>query len=322
MLSRKGIIILSVLVGFGLLLLVGPFLIPVPPIEGQAPRSLAGPTSRFIEVDGIEIHYEESGSGEPVFLLLHGFASSTFTWREVAGPLAQAGRVIAYDRPASGLTERPMEWDGPNPYANVYQPELARKLMDALGVKRAIVVGNSAGGTVAVQLALADADRVDALVLASPAIYSGGPPGWIRPLLTTPQLNHLGPLLARGLEARGMELIAMAWHNPDQVPPEVYEGYRIPLHVENWDRALWELTRASEPLGLEQRLDELDLPVLVITGVDDRIVPPVDSRQVAGSVRGARMVEIENCGHLPQEECPNVFLNEMFAFLTDAGIIP
>ena len=107
------IIITSLIV----LLLAGPFLVPVPPLKDTQPVSeLADPDSQFIEINNLQVHYKKAGNGEPVFILLHGFGASTFSWREVIDPLSAIGTVIAYDRPAFGLTERPMEWEGDNPY--------------------------------------------------------------------------------------------------------------------------------------------------------------------------------------------------------------
>ena len=145
------------------LILVGPFLIPVPPLENTVPPAqLAEPDSQFVEVNDLTVHYKETGSGEPVFVLLHGFGASLFSWREVMAPLSQFGRVIAFDRPAFGLTERPLpgEWDGQNPYSPEAQVDLVIGLLDALGVDQAILVGNSAGGTVALNTTLAHPERV------------------------------------------------------------------------------------------------------------------------------------------------------------------
>ena len=69
---------------------------------------MADPDSRFIELNGLNVHYKQAGSGEPLIVLLHGFSASTFSWREVMQPLAAFGTVVAYDRPGFGLTERPL----------------------------------------------------------------------------------------------------------------------------------------------------------------------------------------------------------------------
>jgi len=312
-------ILLGILIFLLLALLVGPFLVPVPPLEGTVTeRELADPDSRFIQVGEVTVHYKEMGAGEPVFILLHGFGASAFSWREVMGPFSELGRVIAYDRPAFGLTSRPMpgEWTGENPYSPESQAAIVIGLMDALGVEKAWLVGNSAGGTVSVYTALAYPQRVSGLVLVDAAIYTGGgSPAWARPLLGTPQMRHLGPLLARRIATSGDDFIRSAFHDPSLVTPEILAGYRKPLRAHNWDRALWELTAASRPLGLADRLNELTLPVLVITGDDDRIVPTEESIRLGGEIPGATLVVIPNAGHVPHEEKPEEFMRAVRDFL-------
>lgn len=307
----------KLLVVFLLLLLIVPFLIPIPPLEGTLPpQQLADPDSRFIYVNELNVHYKKRGEGQPVFILLHGFGASLFSWREVIDPLAVYGTVIAYDRPAFGLTERPLQWQGQNPYTPEAQTALVIGLMDQLGVKKAILVGNSAGGTIAMQTALTHPERVQALILVSPAVYSGGgAPSWVRPLLKTPQMRRLGLLFIRQIQTRGVELIYTAWHDPSRITPEILEGYQKPLRAENWDRALWELTLASHESDLPERLTELNLPVLVVTGDDDRIVPTEQSIRLAQELPNAVLVVIPRCGHLPQEECPEPFLQAVAEFL-------
>jgi pimeloyl-ACP methyl ester carboxylesterase len=300
-----------------LLVLVGPFLVPVPPLEDIVPvESLVDEDSQFIEVNGIDVHYKVYGQGEPVFILLHGFGANLFSWREVTAPLSQMGTVIAYDRPAFGLTERPMKWEGENPYSQEAQVKLVIGLMDALGVEQAILVGNSAGGTISMLTALEHPERVQSLVLVDPAVYAGGgAPAWVRPLLGTLQMRHIGPLIARQIQTRGPELIELAWHDPSKVTAEIMEGYQKPLRVENWDKALWELTLSSRESGLAERLSEFDLPILVITGDDDRIVPTEQSLRLAEEIPNAQLTVIPQCGHVPHEECPDVFLQAVTIFL-------
>jgi pimeloyl-ACP methyl ester carboxylesterase len=313
-LARILLVILGVII---LAALIVPFLIPVPALTGmRSIEELADPDSQFVEVNGQRIHYKVYGSGEPVFILLHGFASSTNSWNNVVNPLSKLGTVIAYDRPAFGLSARPLTWQGDNPYSPEAQTDLLVGLMDQLGVEQAILVGNSAGGTVAAHTALRYPERVMALALVDPAIYSGGgAPDWAKPLLKTPQMRHLGPLVARSLLNRSEELIKQAWHDPSKVTAESIEEYRKFTKIENWDKALWEFTLAGKDVNLDERLDELDLPVLVITGDDDRIVPTEESIKLSEELPYAALAVIPNCGHVPQEECPGPFMQALVAFI-------
>ena len=299
--------------------LVVPLLIPVPELTDTVPvETLADDDSLFIDVNGLNVHYKMMGEGEPTFILLHGFGASLFSWHAVMPELAEHGTVIAYDRPAFGLTERPLEWaDGENPYSPAAQIEIVIGLMDELGIEQAILVGNSAGGKVAFETALMYPQRVQAVVAVDAAVYAGGgAPPFVRPLLKTPQFRHLGPLIARQIEKNGDDFIRSAWHDPSKITEETWEGYHKPLRAENWDRALWEMTLASESSDLEERLDELTLPVLVITGDDDRIVPTEQSLRLADELPNATLNVIFKSGHLPHEEKPLQFMQAITDFLT------
>ena len=311
-----------------LLVVVGPFLVPVRRLAAAtALKKLAGPNSRFVDVplagDTLTVHYEEAGDGRPALLLLHGFAASTFSWREVLPSLAQWGRTVAFDRPAFGLTERPLpetwqgNWTTQNPYTLNAQVDLTLGVMDQLGIGEAVLVGNSAGGTVAMLAALAHPERVKALVLLDPSVYGGGggQSPIVRWLINTPQMRRLGPLLARQIERWGLDFARSAWHDPTRITDEILQGYQKPLQAADWDRALWELAAAGRPSGLPARLAELQLPVLVITGDNDRIVPTQQSVKLAAELPNATLVVVPACGHVPQEECPQAVLDAIQAFL-------
>ncbi len=314
---RRGVLL--VLLAFLVLLIVGPFLVPVPPLEGTAPpEALADPDSRFAEIGGLTVHYKTAGGGEPAFILLHGFGASVYSWHAVMEPLGRGGMVLAYDRPAFGLTERPMAWTGHNPYGLDANIDLLLQLMDYSNFRQAILIGNSAGGTLAMNFALAHRDRVLALILVDPAVYGGGPPTWLSPILTLPQMRHLGPLIARQIKTRGPELLRMAWHDPSKITPATEAAYEEPLRVNNWDLALWFLTAAGSDTGIARRLGELTLPVLVVTGDDDRIVPTEQSVRLAGELPSAELAVIPDAGHVPHEEQPEAFLKAVGEFLQNS----
>jgi pimeloyl-ACP methyl ester carboxylesterase len=313
-------VLLIVLASVLLVLLVGPFLVPVPKLPGtRPPEQLADPSGAFVRINGLNVYTKMAGAGEPAFILLHGFGASLFSWREVMGPLSQEVTVIAYDRPAFGLTERPMSWSGTSPYGTQANLDLLAGLMDHFKIQKVVLIGNSAGGTLAMQFALAHPERVQALVLVDPAVYESGAPSWESILGSTPEMQHMGPLIVRSIRSSGIRLLRTAWHDPSRITPAVMAGYTLPLQAENWDQALWDFTLASQPSGLAEHLKDFRVPVLAITGADDRIVPTAETVRLAGELPGARLAVIPDAGHVPQEEQPGAFLQIVDDFLKGLG---
>ena len=318
---------LIVLALVALLALVGPFLVPVPALETVPTSSLAEPDSQFVEVDAtgvgnLSVHYARAGAGEPHLILLHGFGGSTFSWREVLGELP--GSAVAFDRPGFGLTERPLRgaWQGGNPYSPAAQVDLVVALLNELGIDQAVLVGNSAGGTLALRVAATYPERVSGLVLADAAVYEGGgAPNWIRPLLSTPQVNRLGPLIARQFSGEpGLDFLRTSYADPNRLTEADLAGHQRWLRADNWDAALWEVIKASRTADLTSQLSRVQMPTLVMTGQEDALVLPEQSEQLAETLPDAEFVSLENCGHLPQEECPEAFVEAVSSWLSQTEL--
>ena len=293
-----------------------PLIYPIPELKTVPPQSLAGANDKFAEVGGVNLRYTETGTPSPTLLLLHGFGGGVFSWRKVTAPLAQQARVIAFDRPGFGLSERPTVTKAQNPYTAAAQVTLSLGLLDTLGVDKAILVGHSAGGAVAVNFALEHPERVAGLILIDPALSSGGPPAWVRALYNTPQMARLGPYLMRPFgEDAGLELLRRAYADPSRLAEADIKGYRRPLQADNWDKALWEVTKANRPYNLLPRLAELKVPTLIISGAEDKIVPLEQTQKAAHSITGAELKVLQGCGHVPQEECPQKFLAAVTSWL-------
>jgi pimeloyl-ACP methyl ester carboxylesterase len=130
-------------------------------------------------------------------------------------------------------------------------------------------------------------------------------------------MRRLGPLLARSIRTRGNEILDLAWHDVSRLTPEIRAGYERPLLVDDWDKALWELTVANNPDHISDRLGEIVIPVLVVTGDDDRIVPTDQSARVAQELPNAQLKVIPETGHLAHEERPGLFLRTVMEFLSE-----
>ncbi len=304
--------------------LLVPLFVPIPPLPNTvSEKDLADSDSQFIDIGDLTVHYKTASNTPPdaslTFILLHGFGSSLFTWHEVIEELGVYGKVIAFDRPAFGLTERPLHgsWQE-NPYTPQAQVKLLLGLMDSLGIDKAILVGNSAGGALAAQVALQHPERVTGLVLVDAAILKGGgAPAWSKPLLYTPQMNRMGPFVMRQIAGEpGENFIKSTWNNPDNLTEATLEGYQKPLQANHWDKALWELTKASRWVRLEPDLGKIQIPTLVISGAGDKIVPPTQSEKVSQLIPNAQFALFDSCGHVPQEECPVPFVETLATWLS------
>ena len=303
--------------------LIVPFLIPFTSSGTLTHREAAQPSATFVDVNGTEILVEstpyvgDESAEAPLFVLLHGFGASTFSWREVVEPLSKLGQVVAYDRPAFGFTERPLHWVGENPYGYRANAEILSALIAKYGEGREIIlVGHSSGGQLAAAYAEQFPDRVQRLVLVDPAIFTtGGMPEGLAWVLDVPQIDRLGPFFVQGIASSGLEVLARSVYNPTLITDDIVAGYTAPLQVIGWEEALWEFTKAPRPIEVAERLRDIQQPTLVISGEDDTIVPVSDSERVASAIDNSSFMIITQSGHLPHEEQPKVFVHTVSEWL-------
>lgn len=274
--------------------------------------------SQFVDVRGLRVRTRVAGTGKPSIVLLHGFAASVFTWHNVFDELAKLGTVIAFDRPAYGFTSRPIDTDPARQdvYSMNAQVELTLAMLDHFGIDRAVLGGHSAGGTVAVATALVHPERVESLVLVAPAIYiDGAPPKWLHCVVGFSPMGRIGPRIARLIACFTLPIMRRIWHYPSLITPSIVEGYVKPFRVWNWDKAMWKAVRGIWPTHLPGKVGALRLPTLLVTGDDDRIVPVSQTQRAARDIPGAKLVIIPDCGHIPQEEQPEAFVEAVSEFV-------
>lgn len=309
------------IVGYALLaivvaVLVVPFLLPQSGSGTLDHRQSAGPDAVFIEINGLDVHilhkpYTGAHSEPPLIVLLHGFGANVHSWRDVMDELSSYGHVLAYDRPAFGWTQRNTDALAVDPYTEQAGHDILTHLIQRYntGTRPVVLFGHSAGGGVATSYALNNPAHVSALVLVAPAVQMAGRDrpdlGWITGI---PQVRRTAIWLFGNFTENGLALLESSWHDRSKLTPEIVELYTRPTQIRGWERALWNFANTPRSSMTDQQLSTLDLPVLVITGDDDRVVATRSSVALAAKLPNATLQVIAQSGHLPHEETPAEFL--------------
>jgi pimeloyl-ACP methyl ester carboxylesterase len=308
-LRRVGLVVVILLVIFS----VTPFLLPVS--QGTIdPRTLASADGSFIDVNGVTLYVEQSGpaDGEPV-MLLHGLFGSTYTWRNQVPALTATGyRVIAYDRPPFGLSDKSPTLD----YSPASQADQLAALLDQLGVDQALFVGHSAGGAFLVRFAVRHPDRVERMVLAAGALEAGPPPG-LGTFIGLPPVMRWGEVLIPAIFTRDRlaSTIAGFYADPTIMTPEAAAGYYRPFDVGNFGAGFMAVTRDSTPQVTDDDLRGFAMPVLLLWGELDRVVPLTQTDRLQALLPDSSLEVIPGAGHQPMEETPNAFNQALLDWL-------
>jgi pimeloyl-ACP methyl ester carboxylesterase len=289
-----------------------PYAIPIPN-SGVPTQDLAGNLAleggRFITVDGLQTYVVERGSpqGKPI-LFLHGLFGSTFSARYQLQPFADAGyRVIAYDRPGFGLTDKPYAFH----YSLAQQADFAAHVLDALEIPQAIIWGHSAGGAVLTQFALRHPNRVEQLLIVDGFILGEGQtkPA-LSAALSIPPVYRWAQLGVRGWmsEQHLADALPNFYANPADVTPETVRGYWRSFETTHWEHGgLGHFRDATDGQFSEAQLRSIRPRAILIWGEQDTITVLADGDKLAALLPNATLLTITNAGHLPMEETPAVF---------------
>lgn len=269
------------------------------PVETLTER-WAAPPSKFLALDGLQVHYRDEGPREdpsPI-VLVHGTSASLHTWQGWAAALRGTRRVIRMDLPAFGLT-------GPRPDGDyrieAYVAFLAR-FLDALGVERGVIAGNSLGGHIAWRFAADHPGRVERLILVDAAGYpfaSTSVPLGFR-IARTPVLRDLAAnVLPRFVLEESLKSV---YGDPALVVPDLVDRYfELTLRAGN-RRALGERLASMAPGADADRIGLVKAPTLILWGGRDKLIPPSNAERFRNDIPGSTVVLFDTLGHVPQEE--------------------
>ena len=265
------------------------------------------PSVKSVEIYGQKIYYAEAGSG-PDVILLHGLGADRGTWIPTVPALAPKYHVYAPDLVGFGQSDKPLI---------DYRIGTLVDFLDAfykkLGISKATLVGNSMGGWVAMDFALAHPDEVDRLVLVDSAGYSprrtGGPPP------TRAGLAWLNPSTV----AEEQHLLALALYHKafssEEFAERAFRAHLLKNDGYTIDRFIDSLVRGEDVV--DGRLGTIKVPTLIVWGREDRLIPLANAKDLAEDIHGAQTVILDSCGHVPPVDCAEPFNAALLKFLGD-----
>lgn len=267
-------------------------------VQQLSARWAAAP-SQFLPVSGMQVHLRDEGPrGDALpIVLLHGTSASLHTWDAWTKELTDQRRVIRFDLPAFGLT-------GPHPdkdYSIAAYVRFVVAVLDHLGVQKFVLAGNSLGGQIAWNTAVAHPQRVKKLVLIDSAGYPLQPKevplGFT--IARTPGLRLLVQyVLPRGVVQSSVRNV---YGDPSKVTADLVDRY-YELTLREGNRQALAQRMDQRLSGDEATLKGLRVPTLVMWGAKDRLIPPDMAQRFVADIAGAQMVIFEDLGHVPHEE--------------------
>lgn len=281
------------------LLFVAALLVLRPDSDFRAARAAyAGADSRFIKLpDGAVAHLRDGGKADgTAIVMLHGFASSAWAWDGWSDVLGQDYRTISIDLLGHGLT-RAGKTGG---MARGDQAAFVLHTLDAIGVKRFVLAGNSMGGGVAQAIAAAHPDRVRALILVDSAGPSEGPPDRVRRMTQA----WYAPLLRFAFRWAGGELIMRESMKSGVADASKIRDEDVRRTDVFWRLHRGELITAMEGRGGDVALADIKAPTLVLQGGADKLVERATAERLAVGIPDARLVLYPALGHTPHQEDP------------------
>jgi pimeloyl-ACP methyl ester carboxylesterase len=286
----------------------------------QMERKYGSAASRFAKLEpGLRVHYRDEGKQDgPVLVLIHGSNASLHTWEQWVGILGKDYRIISLDLPGHGLT-------GNNP-AGVYDSasyvRVVDRLLTKLNVDKAVIGGNSMGGGVSWAYALEHPERVEALLLVDasgqPYARSGKTPLGFR-LMRLPVIKEAARFIApRSIfESSVKTSMSVQSEIDDKLIDRYWELNRYPGN-RNATMQRFSNSKSMVP-GTKERLSTIKVPVLILWGAEDNLIPVTAAKWFAEAMPQAKLIIYPNVGHIPMEEIPQKSANDVKIWLDGLG---
>lgn len=266
-----------------------------------------------ININGVEIAYIDQGNGMPI-VFIHGFAAHADSWQFITPVLSQTFRTIALDLKGFGASDKPDD----DHYSAFDQANMLAAFINALGITDCYLAGHSFGGFIALLSVLSKKikGQVRGIILLDSVGYFTKLPEFIA-TLKVPFLNKL--LLDKlNITIIARMVLKKVFYDDEAVPETLVRAYADVLVAENAKKSF---IKSAEQFTSDktkqacERFGKITMPVLILWGVDDAVIPVQDSYRFKHALPRAELVLLPECGHSPQEECPEDIITHMIRFI-------
>ena len=269
----------------------------------------AGPPSKFMALNGMQVHYRDEGDGD-VILLIHGTGSSLHTWEKWAQGLIKSYRVIRLDLPAYGLTGK----DPKKRYTSKDYVDLINDFMTQLEINKFHLAGNSLGGLVSWLYASYHPDKVNKLILIDPSGFPSKKIPTVIHMAKTPVVNMLIRYITpKSFIKKNLEEV---YYNHDLITTKNLNRY-YEITLTEGNRTAFIDRAKIEQEDYSERLDLIVNPTLILWGANDNWIPVKNAQRFKEKIENSKVVIMNETGHIPMEEKPNESLMITLDFLSN-----
>lgn len=266
--------------------------------------------SKFINIDGNKVHYKIEGDTGEFILLIHGTASSLHTWDGWTKSLKSTNKVVRLDLPAFGLTGPFSNRD----YKISHYVTFIREFLKELEISKINLVGNSLGGQIALQFSIDYPQIVNKLILLD---ASGLPTGQDRPLIFKIARNKIGAFIIKNTLPKFIikNNLEAVYFNDSMISPELIDRY-YELSLRPGNRQAF-IDRANTEVEVLKNLQEIKSQTLILWGKHDKWIPMGNALKFKSMIPNNRLVILDQAGHIPMEELPEVSVQLVSDFLKE-----
>ncbi|MGH2611757.1 MAG: alpha/beta fold hydrolase [Rhabdochlamydiaceae bacterium] len=261
--------------------------------------------TKFADVWGHKVRYLEEGKSDKTILLIHGLGGSAERWLKIIPSLSPKYKVIAPDMIGFGHSDKPSV-----DYTIEFFGKFLSAFIDTLGLKTAILVGTSLGGQIAAECAYANSS-IEKLVLVAPS-------GTMKQSTAAVDAYMMAALYPNHSSARiAFEMMS----NSGTVDEFTVSDFVKRMSIPNAKLAFVSAVLGIKNSVIGEKLQKITVPTLLVWGKEDRVIPIEHAEQFVSSIRNCEFLKLNDCGHLPHVEKPDIFSESILEFLDSRLIL-